>query len=344
MGRKREGWNFIYKKYPMIWAVMLLSLLLQGCGVMQREEEIRVMRYGEKTVQEDVEIAVVLKGDLVSENNIFVYCERETGSSLSFGVSGIPYDEFYVSRGDEVTKGQLLAKLECDDYLEQKEAAQYELQRIDVELKQLDSDFINYGMSKKDYERRKADYENRKLVLNQRIAELSVYISERYIYADMNGIVKEMAEVNSQDLSEEGMVIFELTGGQREFRGNTANTRKLVIGGTYSLTLDGEIYEVVLDRMGEGENGDAQVIFTFADGKDYPITAERGVIRYVVEEAKDVLYIPVTAVSKSGEHYYVYFLNEAGLREIKEISVSDIYGDYYVVTAGLAEGEEIICD
>ena len=332
------------KEMKVVWTVVLLLLLLSGCGVIQKEEEIRMMRYGEKSVQEDVEIAVVLKGDLVSENNIFVYCEREAGSSLSFGVSGIPYDEFYVSKGDEVTRGQLLAKLECDDYQEQKEAAQYELQRIDIELKKLDSDFANYGMSLKDYERQKADYENQKLVLNQRMEELSVYISERYIYADMDGVVEEMAEVGRQDLSEEGLVIFELTGGGQEFRGNTADTRKLAIGQTYSLTLDGEVYEVVLDRMDEGENGDVQVVFTFADGIDHPITSERGVVKYVVEEAQDVLYIPKNAVSKGGDRYYVYFLNEAGLREMKEISISDSYGDYYVVTAGLSEGEEIICD
>lgn len=332
------------KEMKVVWTVVLLLLLLSGCGVIQKEEEIRMMRYGEKTVQEDVEIAVVLKGDLVSENNIFVYCEREAGSSLSFGVSGIPYDEFYVSKGDEVTRGQLLAKLECDDYQEQKEAAQYELQRIDIELKKLDSDFANYGMSLKDYERQKADYENQKLVLNQRMEELSVYISERYLYADMDGVVEEMAEVGRQDLSEEGLVIFELTGGGQEFRGNTADTRKLAIGQTYSLTLDGEVYEVILDRMDEGENGDVQVVFIFADGKDHPITSERGVVKYVVEEEKDVLYIPKNAVSKGGDRYYVYFLNEAGLREMKEISISDGYGDYYVVTAGLSEGEEIICD
>lgn len=332
------------KEMKVVWAVVLLLLLLSGCGVIQKEEEIRMMRYGEKTVQEDVEIAVVLRGNLVSENNIFVYCEREAGSSLSFGISGIPYDEFYVSKGDEVTRGQLLAKLECDDYQKQKEAARYELQRIDIELKKLDSDFANYGMSLKDYERQKADYENQKLVLSQRMEELSVYISERYIYADMDGVVKEMAEVGSQDLSEEGLVIFELTGGGQEFRGDTADTRKLAIGQTYSLTLDGEVYEVILDRMDEGENGDVQVVFIFADGKDHPITSERGVVKYVVEEEKDVLYIPKNAVSKGGDRYYVYFLNEAGLREMKEISISDGYGDYYVVTAGLSEGEEIICD
>ena len=313
-------------------------------GVIQKEEEIRIMRYGERAVWEDVEIAVVLKGNLVSENNIFVYCERKNASSLSFGVSGVRYDEFYVSKGDEVTKGQLLAKLECDDYKEQKEALQYELLRIDIELKQLESDFLNYGMSLKEYERKKADYENQKLVLKQRMEELSVYISERYIYADMDGVVKEMAEVDSQDLSEEGLVIFELTGGQQEFRGNTADTRKLAIGQIYSLTLDGEVYEVVLDRMDDGEIGDVQVVFTFADGQEHSVTSERGVVRYVVEEAKDVLYIPKSAVSKGGEHYYVYFLNEAGFREMKEISISDSYGDYYVVTAGLTEGEEILCD
>ena len=101
---------------------------------------------------------------------------------------------------------------------------------------------------------------------------------------------------------------------------------------------------MVLDRMDDGEIGDVQVVFTFADGQEHSVTSERGVVRYVVEEAKDVLYIPKSAVSKGGEHYYVYFLNEAGFREMKEISISDSYGDYYVVTAGLTEGEEILCD
>lgn len=346
MEKKEMGGTFrrLSEKMPVVPAIVFFLLFTSGCGLVQKEEEIHVMRYGEVAAQENGEIAVVLKGDLVSENNIFVYCEREEGSTLSFGISGIRYDEFYVSRGDTVKKGQLLAKLECDDYQEQKEAAQYELQRIDIALKKLDADFLNYGMSKADYERQKADYENQKLVLNQRMEELSVYISERYIYADMDGIVKEMAEPDSQAVSEEGLAIFELAGGRQEFRGNTADTRKLVIGQTYSLTLDGVVYDVVLDRMGSDEKGDVQVIFTFADGKERSIEADRGVVSYVVEEAKDVLYIPKSAVSKGGEKTYVYFLNEAGLREMKEISISDSYGDYYVVTAGLAEGEEILCD
>ena len=216
MGKREKG-ILMLRSLQVITALMAFLLFLSGCGVIQKEEEIRIMRYGERAVWEDVEIAVVLKGNLVSENNIFVYYERKNASSLSFGVSGVRYDEFYVSKGDEVTKGQLLAKLECDDYKEQKEALQYELLRIDIELKQLESDFLNYGMSLKEYERKKADYENQKLVLKQRMEELSVYISERYIYADMDGVVKEMAEVDSQDLSEEGLVIFELTGGQQEF-------------------------------------------------------------------------------------------------------------------------------
>lgn len=344
MGKRRTFYHCFYKKYPVMIAVITLVMLLFGCGFIEKEEKIRVMRYGEKAADEEMEIAVVLRGDLVSENNIFVSCERETGSFLSFGVSGVPYDEFYVTKGDTVKKGQLLAKLECDDYKEQEEEVRYELKRIEIRLKQLDLEFLNYGVSKKDYERKRADYENQRLVLCQRIEELSVYISERYLYADMDGVVKEMAEERMTDLSEEGLVIFELTGGQQEFRGNTADTRKLVTGQTYLLTLNGEVYEVVLDRMIDKREGDTEVVFIFTDGKDHLMTGERGVVRYVVEEAKDVLYVPKSAVSKSGEHYYVYFLNEEGLREIKEISISDSYGDYYVVTEGLSEGEEIICD
>lgn len=342
MAKKRNVRKGLWCKKGLAAAVMTAFALLCGCGIIQREEEIHVMRYGEETVQEEVEIAVVLKGDLVSENNIFVSCQSENKSSLSFGISGIKYDEFYVSEGDEVTKGQLLAKLECDDYLEQLNEAKYDLERLDIESRQLEQDFINYGMSKRDYDRKKADYANERLVLTQRIGELSVYVKERYIYADIDGVVEEMAAVDSTELSEEGKVIFELSGGEKKFRGSTADERGLQVQNTYVLTAGNESYEVVLQEISREEYGDARLTYTVSGGEE--ITAGRGVVSYVVDEIKDVLYIPREAVAKSGEHYYVYFLNDKGLREVKEISVSGLYGEYYIVADGLEEGEEILCD
>jgi len=342
MGRKGNGQKKSVCKKGAAAAVMTVLILLCGCGIMEKEEEIRVMRYGEETVLEETGIAVVLRGDLVSENNIFVAYQSENKSSLSFGVSGIRYDEFYVSEGDEVKKGQLLAKLECDDYLEQVNGAKYDLERLDIESKQLEQDFINYGMPKRDYERKKADYANQRLVLTQRIEELSVYVEERYIYADIDGVVEDMAVIDSSELSEEGKVIFELSGGEKKFKGNTADERGLVVSDIYTLTAGNETYEVVLEEISREEYGDAKLTFTAVGGEE--ITAERGVVSYVVDEAEDVLYIPREAVSVRGEHYYVYYFNDRGLREAKEISVSGLYGDYYVVAEGLAEGEEIICD
>ena len=93
MGKREKG-ILMLRSLQVITALMAFLLFLSGCGVIQKEEEIRIMRYGERAVWEDVEIAVVLKGNLVSENNIFVYCERKNASSLSFGVSGVRYLQY----------------------------------------------------------------------------------------------------------------------------------------------------------------------------------------------------------------------------------------------------------
>lgn len=343
MDWKRDGKSGVACKKGLAAAVATVLILLCGCGVIQKEEEIHVMRYGEKNVQEEAEIAVVLRGNLVSENSITVSVQAENKSSLSFGVSGIPYDEFYVAEGDEVAKGQLLAKLECDDYQEQLDAAEYDLQRLEIEEKQLERDFVNYGMSKRDYERQKADYANQRLVLTQRIEELSVYVKERYLYADIDGVVEDMAQTDEEGLSQERQVIFVLSGGEKKFVGSTADERGLAVGETYSLVAGSETCEVVLEKISRQENGDAQLVFALTEGSG-ETTAERGVISYVVDEVTDVLYIPREAVVKNGDACYVYFLNDRGLRELKEIRVSGPYGEYCVVEEGLEEGEEIICD
>lgn len=343
MGWKRDEKSRGACKKGLAAVATIICFLLCGCGVIQKEEEIHVMRYGEETAQEEAEIAVVLRGDLVSENNIFVSVQAENKSSLSFGVSGIPYDEFYVAEGDEVTKGQLLAKLECDDYLEQLDAAEYDLKRLAIKEKQLEQDFVNYGMSKRDYERQKADYTNRRLVLTQRIGELSVYVEERYLYADIDGVVEDMWQPDAEELSEEGKVMFVLSGGEKKFVGNTADERGLTVGETYMLGAGSETYEVVLEKISREEYGDAQLVFALT-GSGGETTAERGVVSYVVDEVTDVLYIPKEAVVKTGDACYVYFLNDRGLRELKEIRVAGLYGAYCIVEEGLEEGEEIICD
>jgi membrane fusion protein, macrolide-specific efflux system len=68
----------------------------------------------------------------------------------------------------------------------------------------------------------------------------------------------------------------------------------------------------------------------------------KGTIELVLGGKKDVLYIPVSALHKADDKYYVYTTDEDGMREVKYISVGLIGNDSVEVTKGLEEGEIVI--
>lgn len=332
----------------MKWKVLILTgmmgMLLGGCGVIRTEEEYHIMQTQNTGTQDEVNKTLVARGSLEVENDIPATALPTASSELSFAVNGEKYDIFNAHEGDQVKKGELLARLDCKDYSQQRDEAKYELQRLAVEKEQLEADFLNYGMSKADYDRKKADLANEEVVLNQRISEFNVYIDERSIYADMDGTVKKMKEVDANQYSKEGETIYYLTGGETQFQASTANCAGVEEGGEYDLVMGNITYKVRLEKIEEGTKGKKDLYFSFPN-QDYDASSgSSGKIHYTVYSSQDALYLPKTAVSRIGEEYYVYCDNEKGIREAKQIQIEGLYGEYYVISDGIEEGAEVICE
>lgn len=324
--------------------ISVLSLLaMTGCSFIGTEEEYRIMRPA-RTNYENDECAVVLYGDLVKETVLLASVHASEESTLAFQVSGVNYDTFYAAKGDKVRKGELLARLDCGDYLKEQAKAQFEIERVKVRKEELDAQFLKGGVSAVDYGIESANLNTELQNLNQKLAECKQLIDERSIYADIDGYVSDMYEFDMTKKSEEGREIYDLSGGNMYFTANAKDPSGLEANKEYDISIgEDEIMGVRLTSMTENEEGKWDLILEPVDSSVDLTEITTGRMNYVQEMREDVLYLQKDAVVSVGDKHYVYYRNEDGLRESKEVEIDGEIDFAYIIKSGLTEGEEVLC-
>lgn len=321
----------------------LISFLLTGCGFLGSQEVYHPMPQMTRAQQTEAEIAIVLQGDLADEKVITALAQPAQQSSLSFAVTGEKIEGFYVSVGDRVRKGQVLAELSCEAYLQELKQTQYELERVRIQKSQQKGLFEQYAMSKSEYERSMADLENNELYLTQKISELNVLLRERRIVADMDGTVKRMTEVEFSAVSEEGREMIVLVGGETTYTARVLDLAGLTKGMHYFMETKEQSYEVELLDIEQTEDGQYALTFGFPYNDNDTGNGGSGKIIYTAHDVKDVLYVDQRAVSKVGDTYYVYYM-EDGYRQAKQVVAGPQVANYYVIEKGVSKGDELLCD
>jgi len=100
-----------------------------------------------------------------------------------------------------------------------------------------------------------------------------------------------------------------------------------------------KIYETTVLPKGEEEG----IIYFQLDSPDFELSVgSRGTTTVVLEERKDVLALPSIAVHKTDEYYYVYYIDDNGIRSIKEIEIGLIGDDLIEITDGLALDDVVV--
>ena len=69
---------------------------------------------------------------------------------------------------------------------------------------------------------------------------------------------------------------------------------------------------------------------------------KRGVVNVVLQKVENVLYVKSGTIKTAGDTSVVYYLDEEGMKKIKEVVTGLDNGTYVEIVSGLAEGEEII--
>ena len=344
---------------------LAVSLLLGGCGVFPQEETYQSAPTIPPYVQEEWTFAYAQRGDMVlTQSVICTYVPVQT-ETLSFSVSGLLYDEIFVSAGESVRKGQLLAQLDITGI--QQEIAQCELQIKKVELqisaleenralelqrqKLLAAEDAELKKINDRYDLQKTALLDEKEIAQLKLTECNERIKSRQLRAKIDGTVTYARTVNPGDRSVSGeRVITVEDSASSIFQAETKYWSSVVPGQEYVITIKSVEYEAVavseeelgVEETEKTEGFPARVYFKLNDKTQRLEDGARGMLELVLDSRENVLMVPETAVTKKNGKTIVYYQDENGLKVYKTVEVGLTADGMTEIISGLAQGECVI--
>ena len=351
-------------KRGLLAAALAGTLLLSGCN----SADINA-RSGIAVVREDTgaqySLTTVRQGNVTLTETVRVKYFAASSKNYGFGASGLYYDTFMVSVGDEVKAGDVLATLDCaaiDAEIAECESIIEEHTRDLERNKQLLALFderqgdkpltAEDSARRHGYETAIRDAESEIEIVSTELDQLRAERENRVIVADIDGTVTFVREVEPGETSINGRVVITITDlDSCAFISSVEHPECLTEGEIYTATISGAKYDIVLttaEELGiEAEPMNAQSTLTrvyFAPVIPSVDLAEdaTGSFTITVDSREDVLYIPVTALTEVEGETCVYVLNENGLMSVRKVSIGLVTGRYAEITEGLEAGEEVV--
>ncbi len=346
------------KLYAGVLAVFC-ALIFAGCNTSKEDGKSSAL-VSDGSIR-TYEMTQVQRGDIQKTKVIAADYQQVTSENLSFSVDRRRLAGVYVSKGDIVAKGDLLAELQCDDEKEYLAELDYNIKTLTTQMKhlqeQLELELIQLGKEKNsmsdavyeekvlelenEYRKQKEDIEDSIYIQQMQYDELAQWLAGTRIYAGMDGTVTFMEDLGSDFMSWPGSKVFTVSAvGACAFMCNEPDyISYFTKGETYVLaTNTGIEYETVLTEIDE----DGVMYFEPKIQEYDMLMGQRVLYSLVLEEKENVLYIPSKAVHFIDGEAYVYLYDSEGNREAKKIEVGLLADSKAEIVSGLAEGDEVI--
>ena len=342
--------------------VLLVScaLALCGCNSTKKGDKSSVLTSGNG--MSSYEMTQVQKDKIQKTKVLVANYQQVKSENLSFAVDGRRLSGVYVSLGDSVTKGELLAELYCDAEKESLATLGYQIKTQEMKIEHLkeQKELELTQLARRKSSLSATEYQNRVNALEEEYRiqiediEDSIYIAqlqydELYqwiegckIYAGMDGTVTYMRDTGSSFISWSGSKVMTVSDSAEcaFLCDDIEYAEYFTVGETYVFsTSTGINYETVLKEIDE-----AQGVMRFElKVPQYDMTlGQRVLYSLVLEEKGNALSVPKSAVHYAGEDAYVYYFDAEGNRQIKQIEVGLQADSKIEVLSGLVEGEEVI--
>lgn len=367
----QRGFLFYKKRAMGVW-LLFVCFLLGGCGSVEEEtqELVVVDRQKEKT---QYNLTIASYTDVVLTQEISCTYEQLRDENLSFTVSGKTVSKVYVSQGDQVKKGQLLAELGDGGAAERIETLEYQIARNQALMKQTE-DSENYEISRiwlqyifnskhteeqeeavhksveqvqQRYRYEREDYQDAIDLDTMELEKLRAELALNGLYAGINGTVTWMKTGLEGSVSAEQENVIRLVDSTEcLFTVNDTKYADLFEEGVpVQLTVTSRgisnTYELLPYKM---KNWKEKLFFSPAD-KEQDAEFELGISGKIVVELdrrENVLAVPKWALHTADDRTFVYCLGENDIREIRWVEVG-LRGDSMVeIVSGIEEGDMII--
>lgn len=112
--------------------VMALPFICASCGIMPEEEELPAAPVIRSYEAEEYEQTTVMRGDMVLTKKVKCTYASAKQEKYSFSLGGMYIDKVYVSEGQQVKEGTLLAQLEQGDLPGRISDGEYALKALEV--------------------------------------------------------------------------------------------------------------------------------------------------------------------------------------------------------------------
>ena len=364
-------------------ALMIVPFMLTGCQLIPEEETIPTRPILHSSEEQGYTTAAVMRGDLIATVSVrcqYVHAKEE---HLSFSVGGVYISKVYVTEGQQVKAGQLLAELEQDNLQENIASLEYQLRLLEqqkthhLEDRQLDVKKVDIVLEDlrqnleqaeeplrqqllvqiEEQERKRQDVmdsyakklqstEDSIYLMGLRLEEAKEILKSRQIIAGMDGTVTFVDEVKEGTRSVKGQKFISISDlSTTVFTVTGDNTQYFTAGEEVVLNCqDKELAAYVADPS-EFDAGDKPVVYLKLKQPEPTLQeGDSGTILLTLDQRLDVLYVDKDAIKTADGETFVFVLNEDGLRAVKKVTTGLTVRDFTEITEGLSEGDTVIVD
>lgn len=361
-----------FKHYKLFALILILVLFTSSCNLAPKEEilpDAPVIQEAKVKVHKKAE---VIRGDIINKVSVESRYTAFQSEELKFGINGLKVYNVYVEEGDYIHAGDLLAELVMDDLKEQidnyldsiesinlKISNQAELRDFTLstlsELQEIEgfNDQLSsrYESEIANYEKSIAKLEEELYIKEKRLNNLYDDVELRQIIAGIDGIVLDVIDYTDRDSSNKNKKFITVYNPDSMiFVTNGKNTDLFIPGDEVNISVSDTTYsaEVIqpdeLSKFGDIAPDSNVAYLRVLDEEEILQSNSKGVTTFILNELKDVLYLPKSAVHKDNDKSIVYVEDEGGFKSIKEIETGLEADRKVEVISGLSEGDSVILD
>lgn len=343
---------------------LITGQALTACSLLPVEES-RPSPVVQSMERVDYALEMVTRQDIVNFKNIYCTYEQLEDESLSFGIGDKTVEKVYIDVGSQVKAGDLLAELSLGSIDDQIYELSYKIELNQMKLTQtkrlMDLDIekqsrlfqkgyltqdeydLQITMIKESNAKTIQDYEDT-LYIDGLLLDSYLDIREQgRIYAGIDGVVTYMKEYLEGSKVQEDEVVIEIIDNSKcAFQTETDYASYFKDGDIVEIQMrftGGNIYETIVSHDKDNPN----LVYFELPEPDFELSVgDRGSITLILEEKENVLTVSRNSIRNAEDFKYVYYVNEDGIRSMKQITIGMMTTNYVEVTSGLEHGDIII--
>lgn len=346
--------------------------MLTGCGPTTGDKEDIILTEKE-TETMTYEMAEVSISDVQKTEKTRCVYQQVNDESLSFSVSGKRVAKVYVEKGENVTKGQILAELDIGNAKEQIRDLEYNIARNELNLSNIDINrdyeistlwlrfMYQSGQSQGEkeaveknvegiiqrYRYLQEDYEDALNLDKAQLAILQQNVKDSILRAGMDGMVSDIADRLEGSTTVRGEEVIKIIDSSECLFAVTDASLKdcfkegVEVDMSMAYGTGAGDYKLMPHEMDKWED---VLLFSISQGGEDAVieVGSMGMMRYTTGFRSQVLSVPLRALHQADGKSFVYVLGENNMREMKWVETGLVGDDKVEVLSGLQEGERVI--